>query len=163
ATPVTNSQLLRIAVRDDSPSRAVALANEVAETLVSQQQQALIRNNAQAQEPVREEIASTLAALNTATVSLAQLQAAHAPNAQIALAQANLDSLRMQLDQYESSLRDIQTNQAKNASFLHVAQAARFATPVRTYTLIYSVAGLALGLVLGLLIVLVLDRFDQRI
>jgi capsular polysaccharide biosynthesis protein len=162
-TPIYSSQLLQISVRDADATRAAALANEVGETLISQQKEALATNNIRAQQQAQAEIASTSVTINAAAASLAQLQAARAPVDQIAAAQANLASLQKQLAEYELTLNNIQTDQAKHASLMHIAQAAQTGTRVRTYLYINIAAGIGFGLLLGILLVVLLDRFDQRI
>jgi capsular polysaccharide biosynthesis protein len=164
AAAFTGSQLFIITVLDASPTRAVSLANDIADVLIANQRDVLAADNAQAQQQVRQSIADTRTQLAAAKALVASLTAQKADPSAVAAAQANVDSLQQQETQLLATLSAIQEAQARKSSFLHIADPATpSATPKRPYLLLNVGIGLAVGLVLGLLLLALLDLLDQRV
>src|SRR5436853_4589247 len=75
ATTKTNTQLFQIDVVDPSPTRAAKLANSVAMTLISQQQQAIQQQNNQSQQQMQQDLDQTQQKINDTTANIAGLPA----------------------------------------------------------------------------------------
>jgi capsular polysaccharide biosynthesis protein len=164
AVPVANSALIQITVRDSAPSRASSLATDIANTLVAQQVALVVQTNLAAQQAVRDDIDLTGAAIQTADLDLARLQAANASPGQIAAKRAELDSLSARHDALQSSLSAIQQDQADNAQFTHVAQRADSnPTPIRAISVTTVALGALFGFMLGLVALVLYDRWAGQI
>src|SRR5450755_1530455 len=74
STPKTNTQLFQIDVIDPSPTRAAYLANDIAATLISQQQAMTKNKNAQDQLQIQGNITDITNQINTITAQISALQ-----------------------------------------------------------------------------------------
>lgn len=75
SVPSFNTKLFTITVQDASATRAAALANDIATTLIQQQTQAIQDANQHAQQQIQQEINATQQQINDVTNHIAQLQA----------------------------------------------------------------------------------------
>ena len=166
ALAVTNSRLFQVTVSDHDPSRAAHLANDLAAVLVAQQAQATQQSNTRSQQPVLDSLAATQRQIDADTATLSSLQSNPAANQQqIQTLQTELSDLQKQRDQEQQTLANVQNIEAMTAGFLQVVDAAQPSSkPMHPELwLIDTAAGLGFGLLLGILLVLLRDRFDQRI
>src|SRR5260370_37309693 len=74
-TPKATTQLFEIDVLDASPQRTAALANDVARTLIKQQQQILQQNNSLAQQQMQQDLTSTQQQISAVSSQIATMQA----------------------------------------------------------------------------------------
>jgi Mrp family chromosome partitioning ATPase/capsular polysaccharide biosynthesis protein len=75
STVKLNTQLFEIDVEDPGPTRAAALANGVATTLIKQQLQAAQQDNSRSQQQIQMDLENTQRQINSITSQLGQLQA----------------------------------------------------------------------------------------
>src|SRR5262249_28785249 len=116
------------------------------------------------QQHILDAITATRTDIDASAVRLARLQAQHADSTQIAAEQTKLDSLKFQYYQLQITLSTLQLDQVEQNLFLHVVTpAVPSALPDRSFLVVNLAAGLSLGLLFGLLLVLVRDRLDQRL
>lgn len=166
ALAVPQTRLFRITVTDSDPARAAHLANDLAAALIAQQARDTQQFNAQSEQPLRDSLAVTQQKIDADRATLRRLQANPAANQQqIQQLQDELDDLQKQYDQEQQTLANVQSLEARTYSYLQVATAAQpSSTPVHANLwLIETAAGLGAGLLLGVLLVLLRDRLDQRI
>ena len=166
AQAVQNTTLFQVTVSDRDPVRAAHLANDLAAALIAQQALTLQQVNAQAQQPLMDSLAATQKQIDTDIATLNSLQSNPSGNQQqIQTLQSELNTLQKQRDQEQQTLSDVQNAEARTTTFLQVAGAAQPShSPLHPYLwIIDAAAGLGLGLLLGGALVLLRDRFDQRI
>src|SRR5207248_4962053 len=90
----SNTQLFEIDVLDPSPTRAAALANDIAATLIKQQIQASQQDNAQSQQHIQLDLQQTQKQIGTVTSQIATLRAKKGNDAQISALEAQLNALQ---------------------------------------------------------------------
>jgi Mrp family chromosome partitioning ATPase/capsular polysaccharide biosynthesis protein len=161
STVKTNTQLFEIDVLDPSPIRAANLANDIAATLIRPQLQEVQQAYSRYQQHIQQDMDIARRQINTATADLAALQVNGGSQIQIYALQAQVSSLQQQYSQWQITLADLELTKAQNADFLHIVQAAQpKLSPVSPRTLINTGGALAVGLSLGVLLALILERFD---
>lgn len=164
---VQSTRLLLITILDRNSARAAHLANDLAAALIAQQVQATQQFNAQSQQGLLDSIAATQKQIDADTATLNSLQASNPANQQqIQQLQSDLASLQQQHDQELQTLIDLQNEEARTSSFLQLAEAAQpSSTPLHAFQwlVLGTAAGLGLGLLLGITLVLLRDRLDQPI
>ncbi len=159
-----NTQLFQIDVVDPSPTRAASLANDIATTLIKQQQQMTQQNNAQAQQQIQQNIDLTSQQINATTAKISTLQAKGGNQGQIALLQTQLSGLQQRYSQWQSDLAQLELTQAQGGNPLQVAQHAQpTSSPVQPRTLLNTGAGFLVGLLLGMLLAVLFEQLDTRI
>lgn len=164
SVPSLNTQLFTITVQDASATRAAALANDIATTLIQQQTQAIQDANRHAQQQIQQEINTTQQQINDVTTHIAQLQASGGNTAQITPLQNRLATLQAQYNQWETALAQLELSQSQNGDLLQIAQSAQpSSTPVRPIILLNTAIGLVVGLFLGLLLALLFEQVDTRV
>lgn len=165
AIPLGNDDIIQITALDSSASEASTIANAVARSLISLQETALRNNNTAALQPLQDAVKGTSTAILTTIAQLNALTATRgADPAQVAGLRAQLNMLQTQLAQQLTALSAVQEDQAKHGVYMYVAQSAESdVTTVRSVTLLNVGAGLAFGLLLGLLAVLIQDIASQRV
>ncbi len=164
ASPKLNTQLFEINVVNASPTRAAALANDVAATLIKQQFQVIQQNNLQSQQQIQQDLDNTRKQINDTTTRIATLQAKGGNQAQITVLEAQLNSLQQHYSQWQTALAQLELNQAQSGDFLRIAQPAQPALrPVRPNVLLNTGAGLVAGLFLGILLALLLEQLDTHV
>jgi Mrp family chromosome partitioning ATPase len=165
ASALQNSQLFEIDAQDGDAGRAAAIANDVAAVLIAQQLAAAQQDAAQAEQQVRAEIATSQDAINATQQQLATLKATRNPDpVQVSTLETRLSTLQTQVSYQEQSLAAIQLSKAESEAGVQVADPATPpATPIRPNRLINAGVGVALGLVLGLFVVLARAWRNQRV
>lgn len=159
-----NTQLFQIDVVDSNPDQGAKLANDIAMTLIRQQQEATQQQNVQAQQQIQQHIDQTSQQINDTTTKLFALQANGGSQGEIALLQAQLSSLQQRYTQLQTAFAQLELAQAESGNPLRIVQLAQpAATPVRPNILLYTSVGLLLGLMLGMLLVVVFEQFDTRV
>ncbi|HZS78094.1 MAG TPA: Wzz/FepE/Etk N-terminal domain-containing protein [Ktedonobacteraceae bacterium] len=164
SAPTLNTQLFTITVLDPSPSRAAALANDIATTLIKQQAQVVQADNQHALQQIQQDLDSTQQQMNSIANRIAALQANGASPSQISVLQAKLNALQQHYNQWQTLLAQLELSQAQSGDFLRLAQMAQPQShPVRPVVLLNTGAGLAAGLFLGLLLALLFEQLDTRV
>ena len=165
STPKLNTQLFEITVLDASPTRAAALANDIAATLIKQQLQVAQQDNSRSQQQIQQDLDATRQQIDATTRKIAALQAQKgSQQAQLLLLQAQLSGLQQHYSQWQTALAQLELTQAENGNFLRIAQAAQPSLrPVQPNVLLNTTVGLLAGLFLGMLLALLLERLDTQV
>ena len=159
-----NTQLFEIDVFDPSPTRAAALANDIASTLIKQQIGVAQQDNAQSQQQILLDLQQTQRQIGIVKSQIATLQAKNGNETQISVLQAQLSALQQHYTQWQSLLAQLELTDAQSGSFLRIAQAAQPASsPARPNVLLNTAIGLLVGLLNGLLLAMLLEQFDTRV
>jgi tyrosine-protein kinase len=159
-----NTQVFEIDVQDASSTRAAALANDIASTLIKQQLQVTTQDNSRAQQQIQQDLIITRQQIDTVTTQLAGIRATGGNSAQIAVLQAQLNGLQQHYSQWQSALAQLELTEAQNTNFLRVVQEAQPGPkPVLPNVLLNTLVGLLAGLFLGMLLVILRDRLDMRV
>ncbi len=165
STPKLNTQLFEITVLDASPTRAAALANDIAATLIKQQLQVAQQDNSRSQQQIQQDLDATRQQIDATTSKIAALQAQKgSQQAQLLLLQAQLSGLQQHYSQWQTALAQLELTQAENGNFLRIAQAAQPSLrPVQPNVLLNTGVGLLAGLFLGILLAVLFERLDTRV
>ncbi|HLW01584.1 MAG TPA: Wzz/FepE/Etk N-terminal domain-containing protein [Ktedonobacterales bacterium] len=167
ASVPSSTQLIEITVTDEDGTRAAHLANDLAAALIAQQKQAMQQLNAQAQQPLLDSLAATQKQIDTDQATLKTLQANPSANQQqIQQLESDLSGLQQQHAQELQTLTTIQSEEAGTSSFLQVvgvAQPSHIPLHTTSWHAAVAAAGLGLGLLLGILLVLLRDWLDQQV
>ncbi len=164
STTKLNTQLFQIDVVDPSPARAASLANDIATTLIKQQQQMTQQSNAQAQQQIQQNVDLTSQQINATTAKISALQAKGGNQGQIALLQSQLSGLQQRYSQWQTSLAQLELVQAQGGNPLQVAQQAQPASsPVQPRVLLNTGGGFLVGLLLGMLLAVLFEQLDTRV
>ncbi len=159
-----NTPLVEIDVLDPSPTRAAALANDIARTLIKQQIQSTQQNNTQSQQQIQQDLQQTQKQISTLTSQIARLQAGKGNNEQITILQAQLNALQQQYSQWQLLLAQIELTEAQSGNFLHLFQLAQPASaPSRPSIMSNTAIGLLIGLINGISLAILLELVDTRI
>src|SRR5438270_8311240 len=94
ATAALNTQLFEIDVLDPSPTRAAALANDIATNLIKKQLQVIQQDNSQSQQQMQQDLVVTEHQINAITSQSAALRSKGGSQAQISVLQAQLSGLQ---------------------------------------------------------------------
>ena len=164
STVKPNTQLLEIDVVDPSLTRAAALANDIAGTLIQQQSQVIQQNNVLAQQQIEKNIDTTNQQIDATTAKISALQAKGGNQGQVAVLQAQLSGLQQRYSQWQTALAQLELAQAESGNPLQMAQYAKPAiSPVRPNTLLNTGGGLVVGLLLGIVLAILYERLDTRV
>lgn len=172
ATIDANTQLFQISVTDTSSTRAAALANDIAQTLIKQQTEASQQINTQSQQNIKQELNQTLQQIESISSNIANLNATAVAtpnvtpsnNAQISTLQVKLTSLQQHYTQWQSLLAQLELTQAQSGRFLIIAQIAQPASaPTGPHVLSNTAIGLLVGLLNGLFLAMLLEQLDTRV
>ncbi|MGI9059860.1 MAG: Wzz/FepE/Etk N-terminal domain-containing protein [Ktedonobacteraceae bacterium] len=160
----SNTQLFQITVADPSPSRAAALANDIAGTLIKQENQVNQQINAQSQQQIQQDLQRTQQQIDSTSSQLAALQSEKGSNAQISTLNAQLSALREHYTQWQSLLAQVELTEAQSGNTLRIAQPAQPASsPARPNVLLNTAIGLLVGLLNGLLLAMLFEQLDTRV
>ena len=163
-TVKSNTQLFEIDVFDASPTRAAALANDIANTLIKQQAQASQQQNAQSQQQIQQDLKQTQQQIVSISSQIATLRAKIGDGAQIGALQVQLSSLQQHYTQWQSLLAQLELAQAQTGNFLIIAQKAQPASgPARPNVRFNTAIGLVIGLLDGLFLAILLEQLDTRV
>ena len=157
STPRVNTQLFEIDVLDPSPQRAAKLANDVAGTLMQQ-------NNHLAQQQIQQDLSSTQQQINAVSNQITALQGQGGNRGRIDVLQNQLNGLQQHYNQWETALAQLELTQAQSGDFLIVAQSAQPALgPAQPSVLLNTAGGFIAGLLLGLLLAVLFEQLDTRV
>jgi Mrp family chromosome partitioning ATPase/capsular polysaccharide biosynthesis protein len=160
----TSTQLFQIDVLDASPTRAAAVANDIARTLIKQQTQASQQQNIQSQQQIQQDLNRTQQQIESISGQIATLKARNGDVAQISTLQVELSSLQQHYTQWQSLLAQLELAQAQAGSFLYIVQNAQPASsPARPNVRVNMAIGLVIGLLDGLFLAILLDQLDTRV
>jgi Mrp family chromosome partitioning ATPase/capsular polysaccharide biosynthesis protein len=163
-TVKASTQLFQISVLDASPTRAAALANDIAGTLIEQQTRASLQKNAQSQQQIQQDLKQTQQQIASISSQIATLKAKNGDGAQISALQVQLSSLQQHYTEWQSLLAQLELAQAQSGSFLLVAQNAQPASSsARPDVLVNTAIGLIIGLLDGLFLAILLEQLDTRV
>jgi capsular polysaccharide biosynthesis protein len=178
ATAELNTQLFKIDVQDVSPVRAAQLANDIANTLIEQQYQEFVQQNALPQQNLQQDIDKTnrrindiAAQITDVEVQIANLAGKQDTQMQIKALQVQIVGLQDQSnrlqehgDQMQPILTQMEITNAQSHDFLHLAQPAQTAqSPVRPKLLLNTVLGLMTGLALGLSLAILIEQSSTHV
>ena len=160
----TNTQLFEIDVLDASPTRAAALANDIARTLIKQQALASQQQNIQSQQQIQQDLNHTQQQIESVSGQITTLRARNGSSAEISALQVELSSLQQHYTQWQSLLAQLELTQAQSGNFLLIAQNAQPAQiQSRPNVRLNTVIGLVIGLLDGFFLALLLEQLDTRI
>ena len=156
----SNTQLFQINVSDPSPSRAAALANDIAGTLIKQENQVNQQVNAQSQQQIQQDLQQTQTQIDSVSAQLA----VKGTDAQISDLNAQLSALRGHYTQWQSLLAQVELTEAQSGNTLRIAQPAQpVLIPARPNVLLNTAIGLLVGLLNGLLLAVLFEQLDTRV
>jgi capsular polysaccharide biosynthesis protein len=154
AKAVKGTSLIEVRAQASTPQAAAALANAVAAAAVEQNQRDVPSRLA----ATRKYLDGELSRLDTAMQEL-QRQVVPPNNRQ-----AQLAGLQSQYDHTYARSQDLALAQARGLDMISVAERAPLPKrPLRPDALTYLAAALLVGLLVGVLAVLLLERFDDRL
>ncbi len=164
STVKLNTELLEIDVQDSSPTRAAALANDIAATLIKQQLQITQQDNSRAQQQLQQEIDSTQQQIDTITNQISSLSAQGGKQSQVAVLQVQLSGLEQHYSEWQSALAQLDLTEAQSGDLLHIAQSAQPAiTPVRPQVYLNTAIGFSAGVFLGIVLAVLFEQLDVRV
>jgi Mrp family chromosome partitioning ATPase len=164
STSKLDTQLFEIDVLDSSPTRAAALANDIATTLIKQQLQLDQQNNLQSQQQLQQDLGRTSGQIDSITNQIATLQINGGNQVKIGTLKTRLNNLTQHYGQVQTALAQLELAQAQQSSYLRVVQRAQPASlPLRPNKLLNTGAGLLAGLLLGMLLAALLELLDVRV
>ncbi|BCL79504.1 polysaccharide biosynthesis tyrosine autokinase [Ktedonobacteria bacterium brp13] len=165
ASPRLNTQLFAIAVQDTSALRAARLANDIAATLLRQQQGAWQSEDASSQQQLQQDLGTTGQQIDNLKSRLNALQRRKVKDTtQSDLLNGQLTTLQQHYSQWQQALAQLELSEAQSNNFLHIDQLARPATTaLRPDVSLYALLGLLGGLLLGSLLIIVWAKLDKRI
>src|SRR5450755_579292 len=118
AVAASNTQLFEINVTDPSTSRAAALANDIAATLIQQENQVNQQVNAQSQQQIQQDLKQTQKQIDSVSAQLTTLRSAKGKDAQINTLNAQLSALRAHYTQWQSLLAQVELTEAQSGNTL---------------------------------------------
>lgn len=157
--PKLNTQLFELHVQGSDASWASLLTNEIAMTFIGHQEQVQQQEDQDEQRQLQQEINTNQKQMDEAKSQLATTNgSAHDSFEQ------QLTVLQQHNNQWQSALAQLELAEAQSSNFLLIVQSARPETdPVQPLILLNTVVGCGVGLLLGLLFVLVIEKVDQRV
>ncbi len=162
--PTTGTQIFEIDVQDQSPTRAADIANDITATLIKQQTQFDQQVSNQAQQQMQNDLDRTQQQIIPLASQIDALQKAQGSSAKIAALQVQLITLQQHYSQVQGQLIQIELTDVQNGDFLRVVQPAQAVfIPVRPNKLLNTAAGLLVGLLLGMSLVLLFERLDTHV
>lgn len=166
ASPHLNTQLFEIDVQDTNATRAAQLANDIATTLVRQQQAAWQSEDASAQQQLQADIGHTRQQIDDLKHRLTIVQSRQDGDTTVQAAALNdqLAPLQQHYNQWQQALAQLELTEAQRNNFLRIDQEAQPASAaLRPDVPLYAALGLLGGFLLGCLAILVWECFDTRI
>ncbi len=164
ASAKLNTQLFEIDVLDPNPSRAAAIANDIATTLIKNRVDMTQQDNARSQQGIQQNLDATQQQINKVTAQIAALQGQQDKQQQLLSLQTNLTGLQQHYSQWQTLLAQMELADAQNGNYLRVAQPAEPGlTPVRPRVLLYTALGFVIGLFLGIALALLYEQLDTRV
>jgi capsular polysaccharide biosynthesis protein len=160
AKAVKGTSLIEVRAQARTPQAAAALTNAVAAAAVEQNQRDVPSRLA----ATRKYLDGELSRLDTAMQELERQVVPPNNPAAISARQAQLAGLQSQYDHTYARSQDLALAQARGLDMISVAERAQLPKrPLRPDALTYLAAALLVGLLVGVLAVLLLERFDDRL
>jgi non-specific protein-tyrosine kinase len=164
AASVSNSLLLQITALDRSPTRAAAIANDVAAAAIAQYQEAQKTINDFEMAPVQADIDATQSQIASLKARLAQLPNTQSNTSARTALVTQLSFLDKELSSLQFTLTGIQRQQVDDTISITVASAAEpSSTPASPILLLNIAAAAAFGALLGLLLVAIAQTRNYRV
>ena len=164
ATPKLNTQLFEIDVKDPVPTQAATLANDIANTLIKEQQDIANQDNNRSLQQVQQDLDTTRKQIDSLTSQINSLQAQGGKDAQIAVIQAQITGLQAHYSQWQTLLAQLELTAAQSGDFLRVVQPAQVSmNPVSPRVMLNTAIGFTLGLLLGMLAAVLFELLDTRV
>lgn len=163
-TTQTNTQLFAITVQDASPARAAALANDIAQTLLSQQ--ALLNSQAAAHAltHIQQDLDTVQQRIELVTAQIAQLQQQNKASPQLISLQTQLGGLQQHYNQLQNAQAQLELLAAQNSNTLQLVQPAQpDGLLVRPIISLNLLASLPIALSLSILLALALETSNTRV
>ena len=164
STPKLNTQLFEIDVNDPSATQAATLANDIANTLIKEQQDIANQDNNRSLQQVQQDLDTTRKQIDSLTAQINSLQAQGGKDAQIAVLQAQIAGLQSHYSQWQTLLAQLELTAAQSGDFLRVAQPAQVSVnPISPRVLLNTAIGFSLGLLLGMLLAVLFELLDTKV
>jgi tyrosine-protein kinase len=164
ASPKNNTQLFEIDVQDPSPTRAAALANDIAATLIRQQIQLAQGSDVQAQQQIQQDLQKTHQQIDTISAQIAALQAGNGSTTKLTSLKVQLNSLQLHYNQLQTAQTQLEMTNAQNDNFIRVAQPAQAPLkPALPNKPLNIGIGLLAGLIMGITLALLFEQLDTHI
>jgi uncharacterized protein involved in exopolysaccharide biosynthesis len=165
ASSIAGTHLIQITVSDTSATRAAKIANDLANALVGDQQQASQARISQAQQQIQNQLGQLQNQINQTQDDLNRAIQSN-NQSDIATQEAQLSSLREEQALLQYTLAQTQLSITQGSPALSVAQEAvtgtRPAHSQLTSAVKYAAGGILLGLVMGIALVLARDLLTRR-
>jgi capsular polysaccharide biosynthesis protein len=157
AVNVRSTNVVQITAQAWYANQAAARANAVAQAMVAQNKADAASQTAQQQKILQDR-------LNSLNSQINGTQAAVAANSNDVVTQTRLSSLYQTYNDTQNQLTQLQINSANQVNALRVLQQAQVpARPSAPDPRLYVGGGLLVGAIVGLLLALLLERFDDRV
>lgn len=164
ASAVSNSQLFDISVRDASPTRAAALANDLAVALIAQDQANQEAQHTAAEQPILQRIQSYQQLIDSLNASLRALPPTQSNASKIAALQSQLTQAKQTYGDWQATLmRAVESESVSTVALTIAEPALPSKTPAQPRLTVNVGAALIFGLLLALFLIVVRFRLDQRI
>jgi capsular polysaccharide biosynthesis protein len=166
ASTVKGTDWIGVDVTAASAAESAALANAVARAMIDQNQADIDQLLAPTRDYLSAELKRLSPEIQAAQATIDQLQKQTAPGQQAAIAgeQANLSLLQNQYSATYAKSQDLVIQQNQLSGSLTLVQAA--VAPLKPYDptpVLYLAVGVVAGLCVGLLTVVLVDRYDDRL
>ncbi len=163
-TVLPETQLIQIQVSDTSPAQAAQLADAVAAAFIALQQQNAQGDFDRQQQQLDQELAQTTSQIDKLTGQIASLKSQNPSSPDLQALQQQLDTAQAHRSAQQSASANLVTQQLAAINAVRVFQPAIPPTEAdHPKPLIYSIEGGALGLVIALALVILLQALDDRV
>lgn len=163
-SPLANTELLSITVRDREASRSARLANAVASAVVTTYMRGLATINAQSQAPFQTALTSQADAIVKLQAQLAQLGQPPSDPALATQLSAQLEGAQAEFAETQGTLSRIQSIEASQSTVMRVASPAPVSgTPVLSHQIVTGLAGALIGIALALVLIIGRDWLNSRV
>jgi Mrp family chromosome partitioning ATPase/capsular polysaccharide biosynthesis protein len=163
-TPKPNTQLFEITVQDASPARAATLANDIAQTLLKQQERLNTQVAARALTQIQQDLDSAQQRINSVSGQIAALQGQTKKSSQLIALQTELSGLQQHYTQLQNAQAQLEVLDAQNSTTLQIVQPAEAdGRMVRPNIALNLLAGLPIAFSLSILLALALETRDTHI
>lgn len=163
-TVLPETQLIQIQVSDTSPAQAAQLADAVAAAFIALQQQNAQGDFDRQQQQLDQELAQTTSQIDKLTGQIASLKSQNPSSPDLQALQQQLDTAQAHRSAQQSASANLVTQQLAAINAVRVFQPAIPPTEAdHPKPLIYGIEGGALGLVIALALVILLQALDDRV
>lgn len=157
--PSLNTQLFELHVQDNDAKQAATLTNELATIFIAQQEKTQQQEDQNEQNQLQQEIDADQKQMDVVKNRLAGVSGSTYDNLE-----QQLTMLQQHNSQWQLALTQLELDEAQYGKFLLIVQPARPETnSVQPLVWLNTGVGCGVGFLLGLLLILVLEKVDQRV